>query len=83
MVGRKKFGVFPLRGKVPNVRSKSEAKIEKNAEFKAIKKILGLRQDHDDVDMNTRYMHMMIMTDQDHDGSHIKGLLINMFHYYW
>ena len=30
-----------------------------------------------------RYGSLMIMTDQDHDGSHIKGLLINMIHHYW
>ena len=30
-----------------------------------------------------RYGHVMIMADQDPDGSHIKGLLINLFHYYW
>jgi DNA topoisomerase-2 len=30
-----------------------------------------------------RYGHVMVMTDQDQDGSHIKGLLINFFHTYW
>lgn len=30
-----------------------------------------------------RYGHVMIMCDQDHDGSHIKGLIINFFHHYW
>lgn len=30
-----------------------------------------------------RYGHIMIMSDQDHDGSHIKGLLINLIHNFW
>lgn len=30
-----------------------------------------------------RYGHVMLMTDQDHDGSHIKGLIINLFQCFW
>lgn len=73
-----RIGVFPLRGKVLNVRDASIDQITKNAEIQNIKKFIGLQ--HKKVYEDTkslRYGHIMIMTDQDHDGSHIKGLLIN------
>jgi DNA topoisomerase-2 len=72
------IGVFPLRGKLLNVRDASIDQISKNAEIQNIKKFIGLQ--HKKVYTSTadlRYGHLMIMTDQDHDGSHIKGLLIN------
>jgi DNA topoisomerase II len=73
-----RIGVFPLRGKLLNVRDASIDQISKNAEIQNIKQFLGLK--HKTVYTDTkglRYGHLMIMADQDHDGSHIKGLLIN------
>lgn len=84
VVGRKHYGVFPLKGKVVNVRDAPVTSIAKNKEFANIKKILGLKNGMEYKDVKKlRYGHIMIMTDQDHDGSHIKGLLINMFDHYW
>lgn len=72
------FGVFPLRGKLLNIRDASVDQISKNAEIQNIKNFLGLKHKTEYTDCkNLRYGHLMIMTDQDHDGSHIKGLLIN------
>ncbi len=72
------FGVFPLRGKILNVRDASVDQISKNAEIQNIKNFLGLKHKTNYTDCKSlRYGHLMIMTDQDHDGSHIKGLLIN------
>lgn len=72
------IGVFPLRGKLLNVRDASIDQITKNQEIQNIKQFLGLK--HKQVYEDTkglRYGKLMIMADQDHDGSHIKGLLIN------
>lgn len=73
-----RIGVFPLRGKLLNVRDASVDQITKNVEIQNIKQILGLKHKQVYTDNKSlRYGHLMIMTDQDHDGSHIKGLLIN------
>ncbi len=78
VVGPDEFGVFPLRGKLLNVRDASIDQISKNAEIQNIKQFLGLQHKKEYTDTRSlRYGHVMIMTDQDHDGSHIKGLLIN------
>ncbi|KAK4379698.1 hypothetical protein RND71_001560 [Anisodus tanguticus] len=84
VVGRDHYGVFPLRGKLLNVREASHKQVSENKEIEAIKKILGLQtgKEYDSV-KSLRYGHLMIMTDQDHDGSHIKGLLINFIHTFW
>ncbi|KAK4703211.1 DNA topoisomerase II, partial [Phenoliferia sp. Uapishka_3] len=83
-IGRDNFGVFPLRGKLLNVREATGKALIENAEIKAIKEIMGLQQGK--VYSNTdslRYGSLMIMADQDHDGSHIKGLIINFLDYFF
>ncbi|OJJ40193.1 hypothetical protein ASPWEDRAFT_33517 [Aspergillus wentii DTO 134E9] len=78
VVGPDLFGVFPLRGKLLNVRDASFDQIAKNAEIQNIKNFIGLQHKKEYTETRgLRYGHLMIMTDQDHDGSHIKGLLIN------
>lgn len=78
VIGRDYYGCFPLRGKLLNVRDASADQINKNAEINALKQIIGLQhKKHYTSTQGLRYGHIMIMTDQDHDGSHIKGLIIN------
>jgi DNA topoisomerase II len=84
VVGRERWGVFPLRGKLLNVRDISQDKFGKNEELAAIKKILGLEQNKTYTTLTSlRYGRVMVMADQDLDGSHIKGLLMNLFHAEW
>ena len=58
-----------------------------NAEIGNLCKIIGLqfgKKYETEADMkNLRYGHLMIMADQDIDGSHIKGLVINFIHAHW
>ncbi|RKP07961.1 DNA topoisomerase, partial [Thamnocephalis sphaerospora] len=84
VVGRDNYGVFPLRGKLLNVRDASHTQIMNNAEINYIKQILGLQHGkvYESAD-DLRYGHLMIMTDQDHDGSHIKGLIINFLDHFF
>jgi DNA topoisomerase-2 len=65
VVGRNNFGVFPLRGKLLNVREARHDQIMKNEEIQNIKKIMGLQhnKDYSNV-LSLRYGRLMIMTDQ-------------------
>jgi DNA topoisomerase-2 len=83
VVGRERYGVFPLKGKVMNADT-TDDKINKNEEITNIKRILGLVSGKKYKDLKElRYGRVMIMTDQDVDGSHIKGLLMNLFYKEW
>ena len=83
-VGRDKYGVFPLKGKVMNVKDTTVKRINENDEISHLKKIMGLETNkaYEDV-TSLRYGRLMIMTDADADGSHIKGLVFNLFHTLW
>ena len=81
------IGVYPMKGKVLNVRGETQKKINDNKEIIEIKKILGLetgkKYSEDDIKKHLRYGRVLFMTDQDLDGSHIKGLGINLFQSEW
>jgi DNA topoisomerase-2 len=85
---RNTIGVYPMKGKILNVRGENIKKISENKEITEIKKILGLESGKnydtiEDVYKNLRYGKILFMTDQDLDGSHIKGLGINLFQSEW
>jgi DNA topoisomerase-2 len=80
------YGVFPLKGKLINVRVATHKQILNNEEFKNLKNILGLKPNkkyNTDNINELRYGSVLLMMDADVDGSHIKGLFINMIDYYW
>ena len=137
VVGRERYGVFPLRGKPLNVRDVSMRRVGDNAELTGLMRALGLTpgasyagsevlrsraaMDGSGSDASLspdaasaaasspnakpsksstsrgrkgaaakgsdanglRYGRLMLMADQDSDGSHIKGLVISMVHHFW
>ena len=84
VVGRDHWGVFPLRGKLLNVREANPKQLLANAEIIAIKQILGLQQGKEYKNVSElRYSRIMVLTDADVDGSHIKGLIFNFIGFFW
>lgn len=82
------IGVYPMKGKILNVRGEATKKISENKEIAEIKKILGLETGKtyatmEEANKQLRYGKVLFMTDQDLDGSHIKGLGINLFQSEW
>lgn len=87
IIGRDKFGIFPLKGKVLNIREATQTQLLNNEEINNIKKIMGLQHNKDyslPGNMNSlRYNRILILADADVDGKHIMGLILNVFHYWW
>ena len=88
----KNIGVFAARGKLLNVRKKEiNLKDVSNKTFRElvnIMKSVGLKLGEvyntwEDVYSKLRYGRIRIFTDQDKDGSHIKGLVVNFLQFYW
>lgn len=84
VIGREDYSVFPLKGKMLNVREATAEQLKKNDEIKAIMKIMGLEPGKDYTDTKgLRHGRIMVLADSDTDGHHIKGLVMNFIHFFW
>ena len=64
IVGRDKYGVFPLKGKLLNVREATSKQILENQEIENLFKIIGLQKNYEYENLKSlRYGSVMIMTD--------------------
>ncbi len=67
-----------------NIRDASISQLVNNEEINNLKQIIGLKQGVEYKDTKElRYGKVMILSDSDVDGYHIRGLLVNMFHAWW
>lgn len=77
---RKKAGLYPLSGKIPNIFSWKNSEILKHHIFSEIIAILGLNLLKPDDISSCTYNNIGFLTDADHDGNHISSLLMLFFY---
>jgi len=84
VVDKKYYGAFPLKGKILNGEKASKKQWADNAVIQNVIKILGLKHGHQYTSAkDLRYGHIIIMSDQDVDGFHIRGLVKCIFGSHW